>query len=442
MDNLYDNIFNANDECFSQETLQKYLDGKLTPAQTRSVEAHLVDCQICNDLLAGLILMQNSNQNLSDITTELNDTIDKKTAEKTDPKVISMTFKRKMAIAASILLIVTAGILTLMINNQTKNNVISELPNIEKTNGGQNIEKDKKSNKKLSDTSLLKNKNIEEIPLKETIADKNELENEKVKTAEKFRKEAEQKKNTLKPETTEKVLPIVDTNDEMDEEIVLEIEEIEEIEDSEIENELITSEKEPDILKNEKAQKLADNVTKKENNSGIIKNESATPKNRNNTEIIVDSDIATTDNLALTERAATQKARFWNKKGKSKASPTIIEANEALVLDNEDLETTAGAAIENNNRLHNQPQTEPSDSLFFERAMLYNNQNKIDSAIIYLDKIIVNPQSDFYAKACFEKAQLQLKNKQKTEAVKTLELIKTNQQYQKQVEKILDSLKN
>lgn len=100
------NIF-AHTDCVSEGTLSKYISGKLSPAEKHEVEKHLIDCEMCSDAVEGLNIR--SGNNISAITSELNEKIQTRISRIDSKKEVKVIFLRQyrtqLAIAASIVLV-------------------------------------------------------------------------------------------------------------------------------------------------------------------------------------------------------------------------------------------------------------------------------------------------------------------------------------------------
>ncbi len=97
--------------CLSNIEMNYYLSGDLSVQGNRKVELHIADCLMCSDELEGLSYLENKN-NLTSIVGSLNTSIDKKT--KTESLSIlpkKTNFKRIFAVAASIALLLSIGLL-------------------------------------------------------------------------------------------------------------------------------------------------------------------------------------------------------------------------------------------------------------------------------------------------------------------------------------------
>jgi len=107
------NIFQPSSQCISTEKMQDYLLNKLSKNEKRQVEMHLADCEICNDQLEGLQIL-NSTEKLKQVENELNTQIDLYIEKKTKTKKLNTKelFKKKKPVYLSIaaLLLMLIGI--------------------------------------------------------------------------------------------------------------------------------------------------------------------------------------------------------------------------------------------------------------------------------------------------------------------------------------------
>ncbi|MDQ3191114.1 MAG: hypothetical protein M3Q58_05935 [Bacteroidota bacterium] len=112
--------FYSDSDCISEQDMFDYLDNNLSPIQMHSAEKHMLECEMCSDVMEGLSLVNNRNK--IDETKKL---VDLKTQiiESKNGKVLSLwnAHKAKFAIAASILLIIgLTGIINLITKEQDK----------------------------------------------------------------------------------------------------------------------------------------------------------------------------------------------------------------------------------------------------------------------------------------------------------------------------------
>ena len=98
--------------CLTNNEMLEYLSGKLSDTGRRRIEMHIADCEMCNDELEGLSNMKNP-ENLSIIIHSVNSDIDTylKQFDKSKIKQSTKTYniRRIFAVAASVLLIISAG---------------------------------------------------------------------------------------------------------------------------------------------------------------------------------------------------------------------------------------------------------------------------------------------------------------------------------------------
>ncbi|HBX52785.1 MAG: hypothetical protein A2275_08825 [Bacteroidetes bacterium RIFOXYA12_FULL_35_11] len=102
-------------ECPPGDTLRKYVQGKLSGTELRSLEEHLASCEMCSDEVDGMAFINNPEKVEADVTF-LKQQIQIKLSPETAKKNIPMYLK----IAAAILfLFVTSIIVYLIINNNS-----------------------------------------------------------------------------------------------------------------------------------------------------------------------------------------------------------------------------------------------------------------------------------------------------------------------------------
>jgi hypothetical protein len=106
------NIFQPSSQCISTEKIQDYLLNKLSENEKRQVEMHLTDCEICNDQLEGLQIL-NSTEKLKQIENELNTKIDHALKNKTKTNKKNIFINKKpvyLSIAALLLMLIGINI--------------------------------------------------------------------------------------------------------------------------------------------------------------------------------------------------------------------------------------------------------------------------------------------------------------------------------------------
>jgi len=105
MNNDINKIFTPS-ACPSEDMLLLYAEGKLSETEKKEIEKHLIDCEMCNDEVEGLMLIGDQS-NINVIESEINTRIDKLLVQQKKTN-FSFIFK----IAASILLF--AGLSTII----------------------------------------------------------------------------------------------------------------------------------------------------------------------------------------------------------------------------------------------------------------------------------------------------------------------------------------
>ena len=97
MNESWNDILKDYDNCISEEKLRLYVEGKLSKEETRELELHLADCEICSDLVEGMQASGDLNH-ADEVITGLKSELKK--GRKT--KVIRMGWRSYLAIAASV----------------------------------------------------------------------------------------------------------------------------------------------------------------------------------------------------------------------------------------------------------------------------------------------------------------------------------------------------
>lgn len=113
-------MFNPS-SCPSSDVLSAYVAGKLSRAEKRAVEEHLTECEMCNDELEGLLLI-NPPEKADAIVAEINAEIDKRLAPGKEK-----SFPFFFRIAASIVLLGgLAFLLVYQLPNKRENAILSD----------------------------------------------------------------------------------------------------------------------------------------------------------------------------------------------------------------------------------------------------------------------------------------------------------------------------
>jgi hypothetical protein len=130
--NIKLNSIFQNSECPSDETLMLYFEKKLTPESNRLVELHLVDCEICNDILAGFETAGNIDSFKKEVL-KINVAKNKKIAPDIVP-IYTLINVKKFAIAASILIILGSSYLFYYLIDKTKKDSLADKTESYKSN--------------------------------------------------------------------------------------------------------------------------------------------------------------------------------------------------------------------------------------------------------------------------------------------------------------------
>ncbi len=99
--------------CPPQQVLEDYFFGRLTEEEMHRVERHLVDCELCSDVVEGLAAMQDP-ASLDRIVVELNERIDRETGRVRRLRPGPLL----MAAAAALVLIATSVVILRLVTRQ------------------------------------------------------------------------------------------------------------------------------------------------------------------------------------------------------------------------------------------------------------------------------------------------------------------------------------
>jgi len=147
------NIFTTQ-QCFSEDFLLKYSNNELSKNESRMVELHLCDCEICNDILDGLSNLKNKSE-LNLIVKNLNNQIDEKL--KSHNKIVYFNFRKIIPLAASIILLLGISIFLIKNLNQNKNYVSQDLASVK----SENMIEETNQNEKIDETSETKKADLQ-----------------------------------------------------------------------------------------------------------------------------------------------------------------------------------------------------------------------------------------------------------------------------------------
>jgi tetratricopeptide (TPR) repeat protein len=129
------NIFSESD-CIPEQILFDYQDNKLSSKNKYIVEKHIANCEICSDALEGLALITNRNKIKKSIKY-INSSIDKHTFQKKQ-KTISISMPIKLAIAATIAILIGISFLFTQYLRKHHDKILAENHIKESTNKDKN----------------------------------------------------------------------------------------------------------------------------------------------------------------------------------------------------------------------------------------------------------------------------------------------------------------
>jgi len=95
-------------QCPELQKLEMYSAGLLSDNERFAIENHLLDCEICSDYVEGLSLISNSI-NIDNAENEIKEHIHKILYPE-KKRFIGSVFYKRMAVAASVLILITASI--------------------------------------------------------------------------------------------------------------------------------------------------------------------------------------------------------------------------------------------------------------------------------------------------------------------------------------------
>ncbi len=176
MKNKYDKIFKKED-CISEELLLKYANKKASLEEQHEVEFHTIDCDMCADMLEGLLLQKEQRIDLNKNIQDLEEKIDNRVNLAKQPQ----KQWQWLAMAASIALLIGIGFY--LYKPESEKQLAQELPKKE-------VEVDKPAIDSVKNT----NEQTENTEAAEQVSQKN---GEKVKTETKAQSQAPKISSTV-----------------------------------------------------------------------------------------------------------------------------------------------------------------------------------------------------------------------------------------------------
>ena len=374
------------DKCLSSSILLKYSDNILTEKENYQIEKHLLDCQMCQDVLDGILELPNKNK-LPVIITQLNNQIDKKNLKK--GKVIKLNTFKILAMAASFILLIGLSIFIGKYFTGTNEMTMAE-------NLNYNVEKTTTINKEVTQEEKTEDEEYKEG----NIVEKTEIINNE------------------------------DLDDEFSDEIIIE-DVVDAMPDEKAEGIIKAPDYEMDM--NEQKEKAKGDIIEKDKadkvNNIIIADDEAIA-----TDNIAKKDEITTDNIGkgeeiLAEEVSTTVTRNSifkrNKKSEGKAfsGNTTQPANQKAEYISIESNIDTGIYLYNNqqyteavNNFSFALEEEPTNSTAtFYTAQCYQETGKNIKSLMYYNQITNDKNNEFYYNAQFNTAllyiELGLKNK-------------------------------
>ena len=121
--NDINNIFSDSD-CLPEKKLFDYQNNKLSSKEKYLVEKHIANCEFCSDALEGLSLIRDSHHVKKSIN-DINTAIDKFTYKK-KTKTVTLNFSTKLAIAATIAILIGISFLFTHYLRNINNKIIAD----------------------------------------------------------------------------------------------------------------------------------------------------------------------------------------------------------------------------------------------------------------------------------------------------------------------------
>jgi hypothetical protein len=137
-------------DCPSDALLLAYVKGKVSKEEQRLIELHLIDCEMCNDMVEGYQLMpkENIETNIRSVSHQ----IDQSVAKVTQGGAQSKNFKWLYA-AAALILVALTGVLYNQYFTGINENRVADLPAVQTPNNTSNEDTDAQSGlEKIADT--------------------------------------------------------------------------------------------------------------------------------------------------------------------------------------------------------------------------------------------------------------------------------------------------
>jgi tetratricopeptide (TPR) repeat protein len=360
-----------------------YLDGKLSGKEKYNVEVHLESCELCKDEFEGLKSMTNRNK-LPDIVSDLN------------LKISMITHKRKKhalfpqvsAMAAIVLLLVGFAwfffyIIHLSPQSLGKKEMAQALE----------AQKEKEEIQKFMDDNKVDPNVKIDIPLKK----------------------AETKESSP-------FAPIVEENSK--------IPEITNSELNRIKEDVVT-----DNLRKEEEQKKVNSEVSNNLLAGNI-------QDKTDDKVVSSGDVQDEDFSLVGSESMEKKDRSKTKKSPVNKAEVPAVAPSAMELalaeyNKHNYKSAIEILLKDEKSIGNK------EELYYYLGMSYQKINKDNKAIPYYDKIIINPKSQYYENALWNKSQILIKSGDNKNAISNLNLIisikgKNTNQAKSQLDSLLD----
>lgn len=149
-------IFDHKGNCIEHAKMLEYVQGRLSPKEDHIIEKHLLSCDLCNEAVEGLQMINENGGDLDKILHKIQGNIEARTKP---------SFRFRLTMVASVLLLVSIGIYSILNNNQQKDSIaqLEEKPiteqetNLEEPIETDLLEKENVEDSKTSEEALTEN---------------------------------------------------------------------------------------------------------------------------------------------------------------------------------------------------------------------------------------------------------------------------------------------
>lgn len=127
---------NINENCFSEETLLKFLNDELSEQETDKVQSHLVECELCSSFIEGILRLENS-QEYFEIKQNINNKTDKIIEKQNKRSLMHKPIFKYITVAAMLFIVSGFFIINKYYNLKNTKQNLNIAQNISKDNDSQ-----------------------------------------------------------------------------------------------------------------------------------------------------------------------------------------------------------------------------------------------------------------------------------------------------------------